>query len=293
VDFLEQLETQIVCGDGAIGTLLLADGVPLERCFEELCVSEPDRIRKIHEQYIGAGARVIKTNTFGANAVRLERFRMESRVSEINQRAAQIARKAAGGKDVFVAGSVGPLGVSSEEATARGVDRAQCFREQIRALSDGGVQLIVFETFMDFNEMEIALRANKQLSDLPEICSFACASSGILASGMPLADAFAKLRELGAKIAGANCMNDPREMVQLLQNVPKKSLLAAYPTAGAPEFRDGRCVYPTSPDSFAQATREMVEEGARLIGGCCGTTPAHIAAMGAAMAHLQSPRSFA
>lgn len=283
MDFLEQLETQVVCGDGAIGTLLLADGVPLERCFEELCVSDPARIATIHAQYIGAGARVIETNTFGANAVRLERFGMESRVSEINRAAAQIAKKAARGKDVFVAGSVGPLGIGAEEATARGIDRAQCFREQISALLDGGVELIFFETFMDFDEMEIAFRAKTQLSDLPEVCSFACAPDGRLSSGMPLADGFATLREQGAKIMGVNCLNDPRGMLQLLQRVSAKLLVATYPAAGSPQFRDGSYVYPTSPDSFAQTARELVAEGARLIGGCCGTTPAHIDAMAAAI----------
>ena len=286
MDFLEQLETQVVCGDGAIGTLLLADGVPLERCFEELCVSDPARIATIHAQYIGAGARVIETNTFGANAVRLERFGMESRVSEINRAAAQIAKKAASGKDVFVAGSVGPLGIGAEEAAARGIDRAQCFREQISALLDGGVDLIFFETFMDFDEMEIAFRAKKQLSDLSEICSFACAPDGRVSSGMPLADAFATLRQQGANIMGVNCLNDPRGMVQLLQRVSAKVPLAAYPAAGSPEFRGGTYVYPTSPDSFAQTARELVVGGARLIGGCCGTTPAHIGAMAAAIADL-------
>lgn len=293
MDFLEQLEAQVVCGDGAVGTLLLADGVPLERCFEELCVSDPARIATIHAQYIGAGARVIETNTFGANAVRLERFGMESRVSEINRAAAQIAKKAASGKDVFVAGSVGPLGIGAEEATARGIDRAQCFREQISALLDGGVELIFFETFMDFDEMEIAFRAKTQLSDLPEVCSFACAPDGRLSSGMPLADGFATLREQGAKIMGVNCLNDPRGMLQLLQRVSAKLLVATYPTAGSPQFRDGSYVYPTSPDSFAQTARELAAEGARLIGGCCGTTPAHIGAMAAAIGDLPPSCRFA
>ena len=274
-----------------MGTLLLADGTPLERCFEELCVSEPDRIRTIHEQYIGAGARVIETNTFGANAVRLERFGMERRVAEINHAAAQVAKEAASGKDVYVAGSVGPLGISAEDAAARGIDRAQCFREQISALLEAGVELIFFETFMDFAEMEIALLAKKELSDVPEICSFSCGPEGQLASCMPLADAFTRLREFGAKIMGANCMNDPRGIVQLLQCVPAEFLLAAYPAAGSPKYREGRFIYDVATDTLAQSAREMVGEGARLIGGCCGTTPAHIAAIANAIADLR-PREF-
>ena len=125
MDLLDELQTRVLCGDGAIGTMLLDAGIPLDRCFEELCLSDPDRIEKIHRQYIAVGARVIETNTFGANAVRLERFGLEGSVTEINYAAAQLAVGAALGKDVYVAGSVGPLGVSREEAMSRGIDRAQ------------------------------------------------------------------------------------------------------------------------------------------------------------------------
>ena len=286
MDFLDELEARVLCGDGAMGTLLLDAGIPLERCFEELCVSEPGRIRAIHERYIGAGARVIETNTFGANAVRLERFGLESRVAEINRAAVQIAKKAAGGKNVYVAGSVGPLGIGAEEASVRGIDRTECFREQINALVEAGVEIIFFETFMDFSEMEVALRAKKELSDIPEICSFACAPEGRLGSGMLLADTFGKLRELGAKVAGVNCMNDPGDTLQLVRRAPAQELLAAYPTAGRPHPHDGSYVYPITSDSFARNARELVAAGARLIGGCCGTTPSHIAAMAAEIADL-------
>src|SRR3984893_3725829 len=146
MDLLKQLERSVVCGDGAMGTLLLDRGLPVDRCLEELCVSEPERIRAIHDEYVGAGARVIETNTFGANAVRLARVGFEGRVGEINRAAAQIALKTARGKDVYVAGSVGPLGISGDEAAVRGIDRADCFREQGGALLEGGAQLIFFET---------------------------------------------------------------------------------------------------------------------------------------------------
>jgi homocysteine S-methyltransferase len=249
-------------------------------------VSEPNRIQTIHEQYIGAGARVIETNSFGANAVRLERFGMAARVSEINRAAAQVARSAANGKDVFVAGSVGPLGIDSDEAAARGIDRGDCFREQISALLEGGADLIFFETFTDFEEMEIALRAKKGLSDVIEICSFSCEPEARLRSGRLLGDAFGKLRELDAKILGVNCMNDPDGMLRLVRRLPVPRFLAAYPTAGQPQERAGKYIYPTPPDSFARTAREMVRAGARLIGGCCGTTPDHIAALAAAIADL-------
>jgi len=290
MELLEELESGIVCGDGAMGTLLLDRGVAVDHCLEELCVSEPDRIRAIHEEYIAAGARVIETNTFGANAVRLARFGFENRVVEINKAAARIAREAARGKDVCVAGSVGPLGISANEAEERGIDRAECFREQIAALLEAEVDLIFFETFMTFEEMEIALRARPQ-SDCTVLSLFACEPEGRLQSGMPLVDAFAHCRELGAAIVGANCLNGPHAMVQLLQRLPVDNLLAAYPNAGYPRYTEGRYVYPTAPDYFANAAREMVMQGARLIGGCCGTTPSHIAAVAKAIVGLTPVRS--
>lgn len=291
MDLLDELQKRVLCGDGAIGTLLLEAGIPLECCFEELCVTEPDRIAGIHAQYIGAGARVIETNTFGANAVRLERFGLEGRVREINYAAAKIAAKTAQGKDVYVAGSVGPLGINGEEAAAHGIDRDRCFREQIDALLEGGVDLIFFETFMDFEEIEIAFRVRKEIDAGLAICSLACGPEGRISSGMLLVDAFAKLRDLNAQIVGVNCMNGPDGMVQLLQRVPAEYLLAAYPNAGHPKYHGGRFIYHTAPDYFAQSARELVAEGARLIGGCCGTSPQHIAAISAEIANLQPVHS--
>ena len=290
MDLLAELQERIICGDGAMGTLLLDRGVPVDRCLEELCLSEPDRVRAIHEEYVAAGARVIETNTFGANAIRLARFGFEDRVAEINKAAARLARKAARGKDVCVAGSVGPLGMSRHEAEEREIDRAECFREQITALLEEDVDLIFFETFMSFEEMEIALGANPT-KDKTVVALFACEPEGRLQSGMPLVDAFARSRELGASIVGANCLNGPRAMVQLFEKLPAGDLLAAYPNAGYPRYTEGRYVYPTAPDYFANAVREMVEQGARLVGGCCGTTPAHIAAVAQAIVDLCPVRS--
>lgn len=287
MDLLDELEARVLCGDGAIGTLLLAAGIPLERCFEELCVTEPDRIETIHRQYVDAGARVIETNTFGANAVRLERFGLEGRVAEINRAAAHLAMKAARNKDVYVAGSVGPLGISGKEAAARGIDRAHCFREQVGALLEGGVDLIFFETFMDFEEMEIAFRARKEVGTSLAICSFACPPEGRISSGMLIEDAFAKLRTLGAQVVGVNCMNEPRGTVELLRRVPAEYPISAYPNAGDPKYHEGRLIYHTTPEDFAQSVRGMVAQGARLIGGCCGTTPTHIEALATAIVKLQ------
>jgi homocysteine S-methyltransferase len=287
MDLLDELEKRVVCGDGAIGTLLLDDGVPMECCFEELSVSEPERIRKIHEAYIAAGARVIETNTFGANAVRLGRFGMEGRVSEINRAAVAVAKSTAENRDVCIAGSVGPLGITVETAVARGIDPARCFREQITAMVEAGVDAIFFETFTDFDEIEIALRAKNMVSKAPEICSFACGPSGRLRCGTFLVEAFGRLRDIGAKIMGVNCMNDPAEMAVLLQRLSGEFPLAVYPTAGSPQRRGGRFHYEVTPESFANSVRDLATNGARLIGGCCGTTPAHIAALGREIANLR------
>ncbi|HEV2096393.1 MAG TPA: bifunctional homocysteine S-methyltransferase/methylenetetrahydrofolate reductase [Chthoniobacterales bacterium] len=291
MDLVGELQDSLICGDGAMGTLLLDRGVALERCFEELCVSEPARIQEIHEEYIRAGARVIETNTFGGNAVRLERFGFEARVEEINRAAARIARNAAAGKNICVAGSIGPLGITADEAAARGIDRAACFGAQIAALAEGGVDALFFETFMDFDEMEIALRRKSELTEIPAIASFACAPEGRLASGVLIGEAFARAQELGAAIVGANCMNGPHALVQLLERVPAGFLTAAYANAGYPKYHEGRFIYHTAPDYFAGAAREMVAQGARLIGGCCGTNPKHIRAIAAAIAALEPVRN--
>jgi methionine synthase / methylenetetrahydrofolate reductase(NADPH) len=291
MNLLEELQDRIVCGDGAIGTLLLDQGLAMETCLEEVCVSDPDRIRTIHGDYIAAGARVIETNSFGANAARLSRFGFEGRVVEFNRAAAQLAKESAAGKDVCVAGSVGPLGISALEAEERGVDRVRCFYEQIQALLEGGVDLILLETFMDDAEMQIALDAKGSLSDCTTICSFACEPEGRLASGVSIVEAFSRLRAGGVQITGINCMNGPHATVQLLQRIPVDGLLAAYPNAGYQKYTDGRFIYHAAPDYFAQAAREMVAEGARLIGGCCGTNPRTIAAISKAIAELKPVRS--
>jgi homocysteine S-methyltransferase len=281
MDLLDELESGVVCGDGAMGTLLLNAGIPIDRCLEQLCISQAGRIRTIHEQYIAAGSRLIGTNTFGANAVRLSRFGLEAQVTEINRAAVRIAREASGGKEVYVAGSIGPLGITAQESVTRGIDRAECFTEQLVAQLDAGVDAIFFETFLDLDEMEIALRAKKALSDLPEICSFACAPDGILPSEVSLGHAFARLAQEGVRIMGVNCMNDPRATFSVLSHIPTGFVLAVYPAAGNPRAEQGRLIYETTPGAFGEVAGEMVARGVRLVGGCCGTTPAHIAAIAA------------
>jgi len=291
MDLLDQLQTCLVCGDGAMGTMLLDSGVPLERCLEELCLSEPDRVRDVHDAYVEAGAQLIETNTFGANGVRLERFGFGVKTHEINAAAARLAKQSAHGKDVAVAGSVGPLGISEDEARERGIDRSAVFAQQISGLLDGGVDAIFLETFLDYEELELALKARLQVAKGITICSMACEQEGRLPSGITLVEAFQKLTALGADIVGINCLNGPQASVHLLERVPLEFILSAYPNAGYPKYHEGRFIYYTSPDYFARLARELVAQGARLVGGCCGTNPRTIGAIAQTLSELQPATS--
>ena len=287
MDLLDELQSRILPGDGAMGTLLMERGVPLERCFEELCVSEPDVIRSIHEDYIAAGARIIETNTFGGNAVRLARHGFEGRVSEINWSAAQLARDCARGKGVYVAGSIGPLGITKEAAAAQGIDRKAVFMDQMGAMLDGGAQLIFLETFLDLEEMEIALYVKQSLHHCPVICSLACSAEGHLPDGTPIQRAFDRLLEAGADIIGVNCVNGPQATIRIFEHLPADLTLSAFPNAGYPKYHEGRFLYFTNPEYFARSGVELARQGAKLIGGCCGTGPKHIAALAEAVKELK------
>jgi homocysteine S-methyltransferase len=291
MDLLDQLQSRVICGDGAMGTMLLDSGVPLERCLEELCLSEPERVRKVHDAYVDAGAQLLETNTFGANGVRLERFGFGAKTHEINAAAARLAKQAAQNKEVAVAGSVGPLGISEDEARERGIDRMAIFAEQIGGLVDGGVDAVFLETFLDYDELELALRARFQVAKGVTICSMACEQEGRLPSGITLVEAFQKLTALGADIVGINCLNGPQASVHLLERVPLEFLLSAYPNAGYPKYHEGRFIYYTSPDYFARLARELVAQGARLVGGCCGTNPRTIAAIAETLSELKPSRT--
>ena len=291
MDLIDELHSRVLCGDGAMGTSLmeLADA-PIDRCLEEFCLSAPDLIAKIHRQYLDAGARVIETNSFGANAARLARHGLEGRTRELNATAVRLARRAAAGRDgVYIAGSVGPLGLTPDEARERGIDRADAYREQIGALLDAGVDLIFFETFLDLDEILLALGAQRGLAaGTPALCSLACSEEGRLPGGATITEAFAKLREAGAAIVGVNCLNGPHATLKLLEHVPVApgQLLSAYPNAGYPKYHEGRFLYYTAPEYFAKVARDMVGQGACLVGGCCGTGPSQVAAMAAALRDL-------
>jgi methionine synthase I (cobalamin-dependent) len=262
MDFLDELSAGLICGDGAMGTEILARGALPESCFEELVVSAPELIRSIHSDYLAAGSRMIETNTFGANAVRLARFGLEARTAEFNHAAARLARSTAQGKSAYVAGSVGPLGLGVDEAQA--VDRSAIFLEQIAALLDGGVDVLQLETFLDLDEISLALSAAKKLSRVPVICSLVCSEEGRLASGTSVVDAFRKLTDAGADVVGLNCLTGPHAMLRVLERVPIDFRMSAFPNAGHPLYRDGQYLYGLAPEYFATAGREFAKQGVRL-----------------------------
>ena len=270
-------------------TLMEKADAPFDRCLEEFCLSAPDLVVKIHTQYIEAGARLIETNSFGSNCPRLVRHGLEERVTDLNFAAAQLARQAALGRPVYVAGSVGPLGLTEDEAQTQSVDRARCFRDQMSALFDGGVDLIFFETFLDLDELLMAMAVKQELLPGPMICSLACAEEGRLPNGLPITDALARLQAAGADIVGINCVNGPQATLRLLEHIPlvPGQLLSAYPNAGYPKYYEGRFLYHTAPEYFGKIARDLVRQGARLVGGCCGTGPAQVAAMAAAVRDLR------
>ena len=278
MNFLDELQERVLPGDGGMGTELLAAGAPMGSCLEALNVTQPDLVSGIHEQYIAAGARVIGTNSFGANAVRLARHGLEGRVNELNWNAAQLAKDAAKGKDVYVAGSVGPLGITAAEAAAQGIDRHRVYLEQIGALLDGGCQLIILETFLDVDELLIALHAKHTLHHCPVVALVSATDPASLAA------ACKKLCEVEADVIGVNCV----DVAMARQSFASLEMLdgparAAFPSAGLPEMRAGRAEYRMTPEAFAAEGRALAATGARLIGGCCGIGPGHIRALAAAL----------
>jgi methionine synthase / methylenetetrahydrofolate reductase(NADPH) len=290
--FLERLSRGLILADGAMGTMLYGKGVPYERCFEELILSKPAMVEEIHGAYIAAGAELIETNSFGANRLKLSDHGLGDRVREINLRAVKLARAAreTAGVDVFVAGSVGPLGrplepigeVSLAEATA-------LFEEQIGALLEGGADLILLETFGDLDELALAVRAARRVCDLPVVAQATFAEDSLTASGASPEEAVRTLRDLGADVVGVNCSVGPQPMLDVVQrmlavgDVP----VSAMPNAGLPARVGGRFLYFATPQYFAEYAVTFAHAGARIVGGCCGTTPAHISAMKAALAEAR------
>jgi homocysteine S-methyltransferase len=284
--FLERLGRGPVLCDGAMGTLLYAKGVFINRCYDELNISQPEMVGAIHSEYVKAGAEVLETNTFGANHYRLLRHGFEGRVQEINRAGVQLARAAAG-TDVLVAGSVGPLGVRIEPLGKISREEARsAFREQIQVLADEGVDLILLETFGYIDELHQAILAAREVAPgLPIVAEVTIDEDGNALDGTEVEAFGPRLTDFGVDVVGCNCSIGPAAMLDTVERLRRVTSLplAAQPNAGMPRSVEGRNIYLCSPEYMASYARKFVAAGVSLIGGCCGTTPEHIRAMKSAL----------
>lgn len=282
-DLRAALKARTRVGDGAMGTYLYQLGVPIGVSFEEYNLLNPELIADVHRRYISAGAEVIETNTFSAQRSKLARFGLENKTEEINAAGVAIARRAAGDQ-AYVVASVGSV-KAGQRSDASDAEVRRDFEEQLGALIAAGADGILLETFTDFAEMSLAVSIVRKQSDLPVICQFAVGDAARTHDGVPLPDAFARLAAGGADVIGFNCRSGPVGILRALEELPGGlgMPLSAFPNAGLPEYVDGKVVYPASPDYFATNARRFADAGVRLLGGCCGTTPEHIAAIAGAL----------
>jgi methionine synthase I (cobalamin-dependent)/5,10-methylenetetrahydrofolate reductase len=286
-DFLTRLKQSPVLCDGATGTLLYAKGIFINRCYDELNVSQPDLIRELHHEYMQAGAEIIETNTFGGNSFRLARHSMENRVREINLAGVTLAKEAAKSFDVWVAGSVGPLGVRIEPLGKTSFEEARAaFRAQIAALVEGGVDLLMLETFGYVEELHQAILAARDVNPkIPVVAHVTIDEDGNCLDGSTPESFTPRIESWGVDVIGCNCSVGPVAMLDVIERVRGLTSLplAAQPNAGMPRSVEGRNIYLCSPEYMASYARKFVAAGVRLVGGCCGTTPEHIRVMKSAL----------
>ena len=286
-DLSSRIKQSTVLCDGAMGTLLYSKGIFINRCYDELNLSQPDLIRQIHHDYFQSGADIVETNTFGANSFRLARHGLVDKVRDINVAGAQLAREAAKAFSGWVAGSIGPLGVRIEPLGKTSFDEARAsFAEQIAALLEGGVDLLILETFGYLEELRQALRAAREVSpNLPVIAQVTIDEDGNCLDGSSPESFAAKLSDWGADVIGCNCSVGPAPMLEAIERVRRvtQAPLSAQPNAGMPRSVEGRNIYLCSPEYMASYAKKFVNAGVRVLGGCCGTTPDHIRAMKSAL----------
>jgi homocysteine S-methyltransferase len=272
----------VVVFDGAMGTMLYARGVFINQCYDELNLRAPDLVRDIHRAYVAAGAEALETNSFGANRLKLTPFGLEDEVAAINRAAARLAREAAG-DDRLVAGAAGPLGVRLEPYGPTSLDEArETFAEQLAALRDGGADCFILETFSDLDEMAQAIAAAREVDPgMPVIAQMTIGTDGVTPYGATPEDVARTLEELGADVIGLNCSVGPQIILEAIEKMAAVTTrkLSAMPNAGMPRDVGGRRMYMASPEYMATYARHLVQGGAKVIGGCCGTTPEHIRAM--------------
>ncbi|WP_336772590.1 bifunctional homocysteine S-methyltransferase/methylenetetrahydrofolate reductase [Paenibacillus sp. MMO-58] len=282
-DLRTKLKQRILTGDGAMGTYLYQMGFPVGVSYEELNMTRPDVIEGVHRRYYEAGARVIETNTFSANLVKLSKYGLEPDMEAINRAGVRIAKSAAG-EDAYVVGAVGSIRAGKLK-DVRTSEVGHAFERQLDALLAEGVDGILFETFYDFDEMRLALELARKHTQLPVICQFAVENVGRTQDGTGLLDAFALLKDEGADVVGFNCRSGPNGIMRAVESIggPVELPLSIFPNAGIPDYVDGKYKYSAGPEYFAETALQFADRGARIIGGCCGTTPEHIAAMAKAL----------
>ncbi len=288
--FAARLADRPLLADGGMGTLLFSRGIPQRACLDELAATRPDLVGTIHREYLDAGADLIETLTFGANRLRLDGFGLAAQAGRLNRRAAQVAREArdVSGRDAWVGGSIGPLGPPTRElrhpddATIRAV-----YREQVDGLLEGGVDLLVIESFFDLHHLLLAVEEARRAADVPLIASMTFGEDLVLADGTTPAEALAALTDAGVDAVGVNCGVGPLACLDALAQLgsagkgePARSVM---PNAGLPQRLEGRFVYAAEPAYFGSIVPRLLDAGASVIGGCCGTTPAHVAAMAGAL----------
>src|SRR5262245_49587539 len=284
--FLARLKQGPLLADGAFGTLINQRGIGFEQCFDELNLSKPTLVESIHRDYLAAGAELIETNTFGCNAVRLAPHGLESKVRLIARQGVRVARAAREivGVNAFVAGSIGPLGKPLAPIGTITIEDAEAmFQAVVEGLLEGGCDLFILETFQDLNEILAALRAARRMTlDLPVVAQMTYGTDGKTLYGHTPGQSARRLKEAGASVVGINCGVGPQPTLEVLEDLVKaagETPVSVMPNAGLPQYVGGRFTYLASPQYFGEFAARAVDLGARIVGGCCGTTPAHIAAM--------------
>ncbi|MBL4961033.1 bifunctional homocysteine S-methyltransferase/methylenetetrahydrofolate reductase [Bacillus velezensis] len=280
---LQDLEERILIGDGAMGTLLYSYGI--DRCFEELNVSKPEEIKRIHKAYVEAGADIIQTNTYGANFIKLSRYGLEDETKKINQEAVRIARASSDG--AYVLGTMGGIRTFNKNAYSL-EEIKRSFREQLYLLLHEEPDGLLLETYYDLEEAREVLKIARKETELPIMLNVSMHEQGVLQDGTPLREALRSIADLGADITGINCRLGPYHMIEALTEVPifHDAYLSVYPNSSLPSLEEGRLVYDTDDAYFRESAVQFRTQGARIIGGCCGTTPNHIRAMAEAVRGL-------
>ena len=294
-DFNDRLKDAILVADGAMGSLL-HEVVGSQRCFDELNATQPEAVFRVHQSYIDAGAQIIETNTFGANRFKLAPLGLGDEVQRLNSRGVKIAREAreSASREVLIAGSMGPLGLGVQARHPEPEEIRGIFYEQALALEERGVDFFCLETFSYIEELELAIEAIRSFSGLPIVAQLTYSEEGTAYGDLRPTDAAARLKGMNVQVIGANCTLGPQALLPILQEIAAVDDLkvSGMPNAGFPKREGDRIVYPkSSPEYFALFAREAAACGVRILGGCCGTAPAHIRAMAEAVKSLRPARA--